>query len=181
MNFFIQKLSEIGADQSNQALEQARKIFYQSSTRTHFADRDEKAQFEFRYFGVYCKNPQQVFLAFSNESVIGYLVGTEVTTPEHYQLNPYLESFKEIITQKFPAHLHINLSPETRGKGVGSRLLESFEAALRERNIPGVHLVTSSSARNLSFYERNHYRMKMNSETPTSTLVLMGKALNSLS
>lgn len=43
----------------------------------------------------------------------------------------------------YPAHLHIDLLPEVQGQGVGSRLIEAVFAVLRERGIPGVHVVAS--------------------------------------
>ena len=33
---------------------------------------------------------------------------------------------------EYPAHLHIDLLPETQGQGLGRRLIETLEAALRE-------------------------------------------------
>ncbi len=40
-------------------------------------------------------------------------------------------------TQLYPAQLHINLLPESRGLGLGKTLLESYLECLRRENIPG--------------------------------------------
>ena len=43
---------------------------------------------------------------------------------------------------RFPAHLHIDLLPEGRGRGLGRRLMEAWLARLRSLGSPGVHLGT---------------------------------------
>jgi ribosomal protein S18 acetylase RimI-like enzyme len=43
---------------------------------------------------------------------------------------------------RWPAHLHIDLLPEGRGKGLGRQLMEAWLARLRESGSPGVHLGT---------------------------------------
>ena len=45
---------------------------------------------------------------------------------------------KPILT-RYPAHLHINLRPGTRGQGIGRALVERFEAQARSAGVPGVH------------------------------------------
>ena len=43
---------------------------------------------------------------------------------------------------RFPAHLHVDLLPEGRGRGLGRRLVHAWLGRLRERGVPGVHLGT---------------------------------------
>jgi GNAT superfamily N-acetyltransferase len=43
----------------------------------------------------------------------------------------------------YPAHLHMNLLPSTRGQGLGRQLLEAYLQQLRTRGVPGVHLNTT--------------------------------------
>jgi GNAT superfamily N-acetyltransferase len=43
---------------------------------------------------------------------------------------------------RWPAHLHIDLLPEGRGRGLGRRLMELWFARLRSLGVPGVHLGT---------------------------------------
>ena len=40
----------------------------------------------------------------------------------------------------YPAHLHIDLLPETQGQGLGRRLIELLFSELRGRGVPGLHL-----------------------------------------
>lgn len=58
-----------------------------------------------------------------------------------------------------PAHLHIDLLPEAQGQGWGRRLIETLLGALRERGVPGLHLVASSDNTGaLAFYPRLGFR-----------------------
>lgn len=58
-----------------------------------------------------------------------------------------------------PAHLHIDLLPEVQGQGWGRRLIDTLLAALRERGVPGLHLVASSENTGaLAFYSRLGFR-----------------------
>lgn len=59
------------------------------------------------------------------------------------------------IVHEFPAHLHIDLLPETQGQGLGRRLIDTLLAELGRRGVPALHL--GMNADNLSagaFYER---------------------------
>ena len=44
----------------------------------------------------------------------------------------------------YPAQLHINVSAEERGRGLGRGLMEAFLAQLRQEGSPGVHLRTTN-------------------------------------
>jgi GNAT superfamily N-acetyltransferase len=52
-----------------------------------------------------------------------------------------------------PAHLHIDLLPSAQGRGVGTRLMASFIGALRDAQVPGIHLgVSAHNPRAIAFY-----------------------------
>ena len=68
-----------------------------------------------------------------------------------YRRRPGLEPYAEA----YPAHLHIDLLPETQGQGWGRRLIETMLEALRRHGVPGVHLVADArNAGALAFYDR---------------------------
>jgi len=75
----------------------------------------------------------------------------------------------------YPAHLHIDLLPQAQGRGLGRLLIGTFLAALRERSIPGVHLVTDrTNVAAVGFYRRLGLR-----EVPTpdeGAVVLVARA-----
>ncbi len=57
--------------------------------------------------------------------------------------------------EDYPAHLHIDLLPETQGQGLGRRLIETLEQALRDAGVPGLHLVASAENTGaIAFYPR---------------------------
>lgn len=54
----------------------------------------------------------------------------------------------------YPAHLHIDLLPDTVGQGNGRRMMERFLCRLRELNIPAIHLgVAKKNERAIAFYK----------------------------
>ncbi|WP_366941387.1 GNAT family N-acetyltransferase [uncultured Microbacterium sp.] len=56
---------------------------------------------------------------------------------------------------EYPAHLHIDLLPETQGQGLGRRLIETLFAELRRRGVTGLHLgMNPENAGAGAFYER---------------------------
>jgi ribosomal protein S18 acetylase RimI-like enzyme len=59
----------------------------------------------------------------------------------------------------YPAHLHIDLMPQVRGKGLGRTLIEQLIRELRERGIGGVHLgVDVANSNGIAFYEHLGFR-----------------------
>lgn len=55
----------------------------------------------------------------------------------------------------YPAHLHIDLLPETQGQGLGRRLIETLFDELRRRGVTGLHLgMDPANAGAAVFYER---------------------------
>lgn len=56
---------------------------------------------------------------------------------------------------EYPAHLHIDLLPETQGQGLGRRLIETLFAELGRRGARGLHLGTNPTNTGAGvFYER---------------------------
>ena len=87
---------------------------------------------------------------------------------------------------RYPAHLHVNLLPQTRGAGVGGALLEAYLGALRRRSVPGVQLSTTlDNAAALRLYARAGFTVHAQRSTDLWTpwlgrptvLVVMVKAL----
>lgn len=62
---------------------------------------------------------------------------------------------QEPYAERYPAHLHIDLLPETQGQGWGRRLIDTLVDALRADGVPGLHLVASDQNTGaLAFYTR---------------------------
>lgn len=55
----------------------------------------------------------------------------------------------------YPAHLHIDLLPETQGMGLGRKLINTFNDVLRNKDVSGVHLeVGKKNEGAMKFYEK---------------------------
>ncbi len=87
---------------------------------------------------------------------------------------------------RYPAHLHVNLLPPTRGAGVGGQLLDAYLGALVRRGVPGVQLSTTlENAAALRLYARAGFTVHDQRSTDLWTpwlgrptvLVVMVKAL----
>ncbi|WP_457637053.1 N-acetyltransferase family protein [Oceanithermus sp.] len=69
--------------------------------------------------------------------------------------------------QHYPAQLHVNLLPEARGKGLGSRLLQTFLTCLQEKGVRGVQLgTTERNQAALRLYQRYGFRVFSNERSP---------------
>lgn len=67
----------------------------------------------------------------------------------HRQLPP-----APVFDARFPAHLHIDLLPALRGRGVGSILVQRWMATLRSAHVAGCHLETIGENRAaIAFFE----------------------------
>lgn len=59
----------------------------------------------------------------------------------------------------YPAHLHIDLLPTAQGRGWGRLLVATFLAALRERDVPALHLsYAPGNTRAAAFYAHLGFR-----------------------
>jgi ribosomal protein S18 acetylase RimI-like enzyme len=55
----------------------------------------------------------------------------------------------------YPAHLHIDLLPETQGQGMGRKAMEVFMDKLKQQNVPALHLEVGKSNKGaMKFYEK---------------------------
>jgi ribosomal protein S18 acetylase RimI-like enzyme len=113
--------------------------------------------------------PELAFVAADQDGPAGYVVGTRDTTgfqdrwaahwsPRFTTSHPDPPSVRTpddrllhrlhhphgpaptAITERYPAHLHIDLLPHARRQGIGGRLLALLFAALTQRDAGGVHL-----------------------------------------
>lgn len=56
----------------------------------------------------------------------------------------FKKEFTHCNLEIYPAHLHVNVDMQARGHGIGRHLMTTFMDHLRELEIPGVHLNTTS-------------------------------------
>ena len=157
-------------------------IFCHSSGTQSFADGATRAAFRERWLGRYLAGDAgHVWLALDgNESVAGYLAGC-LSDPARGARFADLGYFPLLSaeTAVFPAHLHINLDPQWRGVGIGSKLIEAFASDLARHGVAGVHVVTGAGMRNVGFYTRNRFQEVRRFPWNGRELVMLGRRVTS--
>ncbi|MBL1215413.1 MAG: GNAT family N-acetyltransferase [Ignavibacteriae bacterium] len=127
--------------------------------------------------------PDVCFVATNNGKPCGYMIGTKDSQKFYEQCEkewfPVLrkryplseegvDSMDEKIIKRihaghivkpelkdYPAHLHIDLLPETQGQGIGRKIMEVFISRLKELNVPALHLeVGKANPGAIKFYEK---------------------------
>ncbi len=135
-------------------------IFFESSNTKTFEDDAARAAFRERWLGRYLvHDPNFAFLAQAADGkVVGYLVGA-IDDPAQAGRFGDICYFAELAEQKkrYPAHLHVNVSPAFRNQGIGGRLMDRFVTDAKAAGARGVHVVTSDGAANIGFYNRNGF------------------------
>ena len=121
-----------------------------------------------------------LFLALQGEdTVAGYLVGA-VENPalqERFADIGYFRTEFAELCRHFPAHLHINLSPAYRSRGIGARLIEAFADYASGQGAVGMHIVTGQSMRNVRFYERCGFKERGRAPWKDGEVVFLARAL----
>ncbi len=145
---------------SSKLSDQIDAIFFEASNTKSFESDAARAAFRERWLGRYLRHdPQFAYLAFAaSGDVAGYVVGAidDPALSERFADAGYVAAFGDL-TRKYPAHLHINLAPAFRNRGIGGRLIEAFVAEAKRNGAPGVHVVTSANSDNVRFYNRNGF------------------------
>jgi GNAT superfamily N-acetyltransferase len=135
------------------------KIFWQTSAKTEFSDLQAKLRFQRRYLGYYLESLAAENFVFEKDGhILGYIISHPQTqdATDLLEMAPLLSHFSELYPN-YPAHLHINMTPETRGLGIGSQLIKTLEMRLKTLGVTGLHLLTAPDSRNRSFYEKNGF------------------------
>jgi ribosomal protein S18 acetylase RimI-like enzyme len=170
LDVFIRRWSEI--PDSQRLVPQLDAIFYESSNTKVFAGGAERAAFRERWLGKYLTGePQFAYVALTGGgAVAGYLVGS-LSAPEG------LEAFASAALQ-YPGHLHVNLAPKFRNRGIGMRLIGAFATDARLAGARGMHVVTSADSRNVGFYTRNGFAEMARTRVDGRELVFLGHRLD---
>lgn len=154
-------------------------IFFEASGTKTFAAEAERAAFRERWLGRYLKHePEWAYLAIAGDrNVAGYLVGS-IDASARPADSGYLEEF-EPFAADYPAHLHVNLAPTFRNRGIGRDLIAAFAADAARAGARGMHVVTAAGARNVGFYERAGFHILARSTVGGRELVFLGRKLGS--
>lgn len=157
-----------------EALLEIQDIFFETSTKKDFSSAEEKSQFLFKYLGYYIEHyPDYVWVA-KSDRILGYVVAaTDSSHKELLKIQPHLGKFEDCFN-KYPAHLHINLSSASQGLGLGSQLISKVKNQLQLANIPGLHIMTGPDSSNKAFYQKLGFSF----EIERNSILFMGKTLS---
>jgi GNAT superfamily N-acetyltransferase len=155
-------------------------IFFEASTRT-FPPGPEREAFRERWLGRYLHDDvgDALFLATERSTVAGYLVGAlqnPALQDRFADIGYFRTAFAELC-RHFPAHLHINLAPAFRSRGIGARLIEAFAEYAAGAGAAGVHIVTGAGMRNARFYERCGFQRRGAAAWNGGEVVFLGRTL----
>lgn len=151
-------------------------IFFEASPRKNFDNQAQKDSFSYKYLTYYKDKYPDIFLVCRDEKkILGYICGSPDSINDEvlYKLLAHYQVFEDLYS-RFPAHLHINLSSESRGLGVGSKLVENFESIVKSN----IHIITGPSARNKSFYLKNEFNFESIKPFQDQELLFMGKLIS---
>lgn len=165
-------------DEKAVILQQVKDIFFLSSSIKEFSTPEKKEAFFKKWCGDYITFfPQLFFIMKEEEKVLGYLSGCLNSLEASLVLEiPGYDLFADQF-EMFPAHLHINFHPDCRGRGLGSVLVDHFCQQLKLTCARGVHLITSKTSPNVSFYRRLRFNVEIEREFNHSELFFMGRIL----
>jgi GNAT superfamily N-acetyltransferase len=154
-------------------------IFFEAALKKTFASPAERNAFRERWLGRYLEHdPSWAYLALDGETVVGYLVGSAEDPAKTARFKDIaVPDFAEW-TAAYPAHLHVNLAPDYRNHGLGGRLIDAFVADLARQGVPGVHVVTGMSSRNVAFYRRHALHELARGRLAGHDVVLLGRRLS---
>lgn len=155
------------------------RIFFEASGASIF-EIAARAGFRYRWLGRYLAHfPEQTVIALGADAqVLGYLVGCldDPACHRHFADVSYFADFARL-TARYPAHLHINLAPAFRSRGIGAKLIETFVAQATAAGAPGIHVVTIEGARNIAFYLRCGFEPAGSTLWDGKRLVFLGRGL----
>jgi GNAT superfamily N-acetyltransferase len=155
-------------------------IFFEASTRS-FPPGSERDAFRERWLGRYLRGgTDALFLAKQgNGTVAGYVVGA-VENPalqDRFADIGYFRAEFADLCRQFPAHLHINLAPAFRSRGIGAGLIEAIADYAASHAAAGMHIVTGAGMRNVRFYERCGFSQRGAATFNGREVVFLGRTL----
>jgi GNAT superfamily N-acetyltransferase len=156
-------------------------IFFDASERT-FDTPEDRVAFRERWLGRYLRGGSDVVLIAQEPAgaVAGYLVGAleDPAMQDRFADVAYFRADFRELCRRFPAHLHINLAPAFRSRGIGARLIATFADHAERAGVPGLHVVTAKAARNVRFYTRCGFAELGTTAWNRREVVFLGKRLS---
>lgn len=135
-------------------------------------------------FATYCdyyvnEEPESCFVAVNeNDEAIGYIICApddarykkifnekyapvlKKASPVRYLMHVINEAMHKKVKVNYPAHLHIDILEEGQRKGLGTRLMDTLIAYLKEKGIKGVYLTCGAgNEKGVNFYKKYGFKI----------------------
>jgi GNAT superfamily N-acetyltransferase len=150
------RVATLGEVDAPAVIPQIEAIFFDSAATKNFASEAERAAYRDLWLGRYVRHCPQQFLVASDPGgdVVGYLVGALFSNKEPLPGPDYYDAFPATLIEAYPAHLHVNVRRDYRGRNVGSTLIDVFRAICCAHDVSGLHAVTAAGSRAAAFFAR---------------------------
>ncbi len=80
------------------------------------------------------------------------------------------------ITQRYPAHLHLNLAPRIQGHGIGRHLFSTWMTAAIVHGVTAIHIgANRANPRAIAFWSRQGFASLPNAVSGSATTAWMGR------
>ncbi len=175
----ILPLSELSRSEALDA--QIDAIFFESTARTGFSSDQERAAYHDLWLGRYLHHfPDMAFIALDETGAVsGYLAGSPVSNRPPLPGPDYYLRFSTAPIEACPAHLHVNVRSDRRGKGIGAALIGAFRNHCETNLIPGFHAVTAANSASAEFFIKCGLKSLDEADWENRHLMLMGDELTS--
>ena len=154
-------------------------IFFDSAATKNFASEAERAAYREFWLGRYRQHCPQEFLVAANPrgEVVGYLAGVLLSNREPLVGPDYYAGFPAALIDAYPAHLHVNVREDHRGRNVGSTLIDAFRALCRSNDACGIHAVTAAGSPAAAFFVRCGLTARATTDWRGRPLAFLGESL----
>ena len=155
-------------------------FFLSAAPSISFANEEKHEEFWQRWASYYIENcAHELFFACDGDQTLGYLSGCNDSHAALRALHQRIQSYSlfEDLFAIYPAHFHINVHPDARGRGIGEHLVAKYIENLKKIGTPGVHIVTAAGERNVIFYLRNRFQTIAERAFNNQQLIFMGRSL----
>ena len=109
--------------------------------------------------------------------MVGYLAGALLSNREPLAGPDYYAGFPVALIDAYPAHLHVNVREDHRGRNVGSTLIDAFRALCRSNDACGFHAVTAAGSPAAAFFVRCGLTARATADWRGRPLAFLGESL----
>lgn len=179
----VLRLAELPAETAARSAREAEVIFWESAATQDFASEAERSVYRALWFGRYLDHAADVFfVALGPRGTLeGYLAASPVSLAPPLAGPDYYRLFPAKLLRQYPAHLHVNVRSESRGRGIGAALVDAFAGHCAALGLPGLHAITQANTRAADFFARCALQAMARADWNGRPLVFMGQLIDASS